>query len=123
MKKIKNKIIKFILYFLKVRCLGLYHESDLPPEFVVTKHAKERLTERGWNKKDRDLEDIMASWYYGINPPPDFDTKQYRHQFWGQNLVYRYYKNKVYVWVVRKGPKGGKAPYTIKFLITVLPVY
>jgi hypothetical protein len=123
MKKIKNKILKFILYVLRVKCLGLYHETELPPEFVITKHAKERLIERGKNKEDRELEDVMTSWYYGTTPPSDFDTKRYRHQFLSQNLVYRYYKNRVYVWVVRKGPKNGKAPYTIKFLVTVLPVY
>lgn len=93
-------------------------ESDLPPEFVITKHAMERMPSRVDNKYEHSLESVMEAWYYGKEPPPTFiPDSAYRPIYFRNKFVYKYFNRKIYVFGIRK----GKYQYwhTTKYLLTI----
>ena len=73
-------------FFLKhirkqLQCWGVVFESDLPPEFVVSHHAEQRLAERVGVKKDKMVKMVMKAWNAKTPNMDKWGKKLYENKF------------------------------------------
>ncbi len=108
MKKLfHNLIIKWF------KCWGVRFDSDLPPEFIITVHAEERMDERFRCNKDKVKKIIIKAWH-----SKDKVKKQWlnNRKYFGlvRGATYKYFMG--YIFVFKVYHHEG---YTQKKLITM----
>lgn len=99
----------------KVKAWGVIFESDLPPEFVITIHAEERMSQRIKCRRDKMIKLAMKAWESKEKLDPVFlNRKEYQGQVRG--IEYRQLMGYVYIFNVRYVAIGN---YYQKRLVTV----
>lgn len=110
-------LMKLIARWVKVWGVGF--ESDLPPEFVVSLHAEQRLIERMGCSR-RKIPKVVMKAYYGRSVPlPKLNTKRYysAHHHPGKNRVAREMMGYVFIFAYTQ-PRGAFPAQ--KVLVTVV---
>lgn len=109
---------KVIIKLLQKKYWGVGFESQLPPEFVITNHAKERLNRRlAYPHKHRMVELMIDAWHEGEEPPETFlkeKARKPRNHF--HSFVYRYHEGYIWIWGLQYSkliPDGQKYLVTI----------
>lgn len=75
MNWIKQKIAKY--FFNKAKLWGVaFNRQDKPPEFIVTKHAQDRLGERLIEKRETNRTYILEVWLSSEKIPQIFIDKK-----------------------------------------------
>lgn len=114
---------RVILWLLKqLRCTGkvVRWEKTLPTEFIISKHAGERLRERFSSMVLESYEDaVKRAWYSTYDLPRYFKPKDTPPKPGYNQVVYRYFMGHVWVFGIRK--KMPRMPYPVKMLITIYP--
>jgi len=117
----KKALVRKILKYLKIKCWGIKLESELPPEFIISTHAEERLKERFRSMLLSDTSEIIIrAWFSNRDLPKKYDPPvQYDL---GQFLQYKqtYFMGYVWIFGIRRIRKAG---YTQKVLLTVIHHY
>lgn len=112
------KLSKVIFKFLQKRYWGVGFESRLPPEFVITNHAKERLNRRlSYPHKHRMVELMIDAWHDGEEPPATFlkeKARKPRNHF--HSFEYRYYEGYIWIWGLQY---SDLIPDGQKYLVTI----
>lgn len=111
-------IARWVITKFKAKYWGLRFEEDLPPEFIITNHAKYRASERVTTKIDL-AEHTIRAWYKGVKPPRQFDEEKRPPELRYRKIAYRYHSGVVWVYGIRWIRQAG---YQQKHLITILPV-
>lgn len=108
-KILRRICIKNLLYW------GVKFESELPPEFVIPTHAKERMDQRYFPGMDEEhiKRTVLKAWYegQGVNRPERY-TKGRKGQ------IPKFYNGKIFVFQVRYNPFWTEISQ--KTLVTVL---
>ena len=60
---------------------GVQFETDLPPEFIVSAHAEQRLLERVRCRKDKIQKLVVKAWYSKSVPIPKFEKTKNRTEY------------------------------------------
>lgn len=93
-------------------------ESELPLEFVVTNHAKQRLTKRlSYPHKDIALDLMLDAWHDGEDTPDTFKkNKGHKPKNCFSKFVYKYYEGYIWIWGIKphRNIPGGQ-----KYLVTI----
>lgn len=110
--KLKIKIIRFLLP--KLQCWGVALETDLPPEFIITKHAHNRMSERFMCSEEKIKKIAIKAWY-----SKDYTHHvEYRSKVKGyKNSVYRIYQGYIFVFTEKN---IANLHFNQKILVTVL---
>lgn len=97
------------------KCWGVLFESSLPPEFIVTSHAEDRLLTRFGCNRDKCKKITIKAWYSKekveqtwINKKEYFDKTN--------DATYKYFMGHVFIFQVIH-----KRDYSQKKLITLYP--
>lgn len=111
-------ISKALFRLLKTKYWGVGFESELPPEFVITSHAEQRLKKRLDYSHRHMLPKLMLdAWYDGEEPPESFNPKKAtRPTKHFKKFIYKYHAGYVWIWGVRYSktiPDGQKHLITI----------
>ena len=112
-------ILRWIITSIKIRYWGLKFEDQMPPEFIVSRHAEERATERLTTSKAGVAEQTIRAWYKGVKPPASFDVTRKPDRYRYRKIAYRYHSGVVWVYGIRWVKQAG---YQQKHLITILPI-
>lgn len=104
--------------WLKIRYWGVGFENDLPPEFVITNHAKLRLDKRlAYPHKNKITQLMLEAWYDGEETPDTFKKdKGHKPKKTFSRFVYKYYEGYIWIWGVNK---SELIPDGQKYLITI----
>lgn len=111
-------ISKTLFRWLKTRYWGVGFESELPPEFVITNHAEQRLKKRlNYAHRHQIPKLMLDAWHDGDKPPADFDPKKAsRPTKYFSKFIYKHYAGYIWIWGVRYNkqiPEGQKHLITI----------
>lgn len=111
-------ISKTIFKWLQKRYWGVAFESQLPPEFVITNHAKQRMEKRlQYTHKHKMVELMIDAWHDGEEPPATFlKEKARKPQKHFHSFVYRYYEGYIWIWGIQY---SSLIPDGQKFLVTI----
>lgn len=103
-----------------IKLWGVKFETDLPPEFVISKHAEERLRNRVGVSKKKMSELVVKAWHTKDVQIPKLNKREYKAEHF-----YKYKRQKVcrelmgYIYVFAYS--SGRAPFNSqKVLITVI---
>lgn len=115
------KLPLWLLRFLKVRYWGVVPESYLPPEFVITKHAYDRIDQRIYASNALTHEQwAIFAWLDGKSVSPvDAKTDPSRYPGTFHWRVYKKYGNLIFVFGCY-WKRDLEMPQ--KWLITVYPI-
>lgn len=109
-----------LLRWLQRSNFGAVYEHEVPPEFIITGHAKGRMMSRMLCKESRVKDIAMRGWYEDTGTIPKKQLKRIeqhleREQKAWYNYVYTICDNWVYVWKVQHNKRIG----TQKVLVTI----
>lgn len=110
-KPIQNFLKKFIEKNYNV--WGIKIETDLPPEFIITEHAHEKIKKRFNCSPNKMYKIMLKAWKTTEAPSQEFIDKA------GQNFesgIYKMFNGYVFVFRIRYNNRLGFAQ---KYLITV----
>jgi hypothetical protein len=116
MKNIKSRLLTWLLRLLAVSCWGVRLQNDLPPEFILSNHARRRIEERDFTSGAYEPMNItVRAWYEGKRLPSSKGQATFVDQMpLGFNFFeYRLYSGFVYVYGVRWHSKLGFAQKTL----------
>jgi hypothetical protein len=113
----KEWLIRFIEKHFKV--WGVFLEADLPPEFLITKHAADRLWNRVGVKADKHSKVTVKAWHSKVVTRPIINRLEYAKGFDDRRYTchYRELMGWVFVFGIRIDRRGPFAQQ--KVLITV----
>lgn len=102
---------------------GVKYEGDLPPEFIVTNHALDRLKYRSGTKEDKFKKIIIKAWYSSEYLDEKFLNKQEEIQFFKgkrnrSRIKYKLFNGLIFVFQLHF---NGQIGVNQKKLITVYP--
>lgn len=86
------------------KCWGIKYEAELPLEFVITKHANERLKQRFNCSPDKLKKIVIKSWY-SKDIMTDKLYKKIRQKNKQPNIVARYYLGYIFVFATKRYAK------------------
>lgn len=118
----KRRLLSWLLRYLKIRCWGVTPEQRLPPEFVITKHAYDRIDLRIYGSNGMSHEQwAIFAWEDGrvlTDEQARANRSQYRNSF--HKIIYKGYGKHVFVF----GLYYSKRDFTSaqKWLVTVYPI-
>jgi hypothetical protein len=121
MKKTIEKIkLKVIGYFCqRAKIWGVDFESRFPSEFVISRHAEQRIQERVNVSEQKMMKMVVKAWYSRL-VVPKVNMLEYRQQFSGERdrhaVRIRYFMG--YIWIFRMIFRRNCAEHQ-KFLVTV----
>lgn len=97
--------------------VGVALEIDLPPEFIITEHAKERIKERFYIFDAlKAKEDTYNAWHYG-KPPAEWMRIKMQRLGLTKKYTYVFYEGCLYVFRILKCTVA-KYGYAQKLLVT-----
>lgn len=117
MNHIKEFLVSFIERRFKV--WGVELETNLAPEFFITKHAEQRLRERLNVNPDKFAKVTVKAWHSKVVSNPKMNRLDYAKEF-DARKYYCYYRELmgwIFVFGVRIGARGALQHQ--KVLITV----
>lgn len=120
MQRLKNRIVNWVILYCKLACWGVALESDLPPEFIVSKHAVLRLGERDFFSGAYEPQDLtIRAWYEGERLKQSDPNASGQKRPNGFNYFeYRKYTGYVYCYGIKI-----KRDFNQKTLLTVYPYH
>ncbi len=124
MQIIKARLLSWLLRRLEVSCWGVKLQDDLPPEFIISNHARSRIAERDFTSGAYEPMSItVRAWYEGTRLPSSKGqaTLVDRMPLGFNFFEYRLYSGFVYVYGVRWHSKLGFAQKTLVTVYHYLP--
>ena len=107
----KQLIHNLILKYFKT--WGVKFMSDLPPEYIISDHAEDRMAERFGCKKDKISKIVIKAWHSREKVKKEWlNKRKYFNQVKG--ATYRYFMGYIFVFKVYY-----QKDYTQKKLLTV----
>lgn len=95
-------IKKLIVRWFRIKYWGVRFENNIPPEFIITKHAQDRMIERlGCKTRDEMVKLVMLAWWNQANLPSWF-MSNWARQSKKVRYEYRYLGKVVYVFIVSR---------------------
>lgn len=119
---IKEAQLGFADAFLqRAKMWGVCLPHELPPEFMVTRHAEHRLKERLFIGSSEEMKNhIIAAWYSKTHVPQEIKKdRRYTPPPWSGTLQYRIYRQRLYIFDERL---NRKYQCMQKHLITVYDI-
>lgn len=116
-KKVQRIYFKLITKLIgELKYWGIAFETDLPPEFVITNHALERINLRFKCKPTKIKRTVFKAWNHGTQPHPEFINRKLYRTGEYKGSIYRVFQGHVFIFKTRYDNKLGVARKT---LITV----
>lgn len=115
----KNKLIKLLRKIIQKYYIffGCEFEINLPPEFIITDHARQRLTERIGVSEKKMKQLTMKAWYCKERVKEEVKKRsEYYHKGKNKNIVFRSCMG--YTFIFKRAFTFG-VPHQQKILITV----
>ena len=113
-------LVIWLLKKLEVKYWGANFESRLPPQFIITKHAKERIMQR-MDLKMKDVPSVVIlAWQKGKKPPTEFNkdkaVKPEAGLIFCREFRYKFYKGYIFVFGLKW---NRQLKETQKYLLTI----
>lgn len=100
---VKDKIRRFIMRRCKV--WGAAFETELPPEFIITFHAQEKLNERFKCSPEKQKKVVVKAWHSAEELPDEYvSRKRTKHE---NNNIYKQFCGYIFVFGTRFNDKIG----------------
>lgn len=110
-------MVKWLTKWLKV--WGAVFETDLPPEFVITTHARKRINERMGCSDDLKIKRLaVKAWHSSNHFRPATQIKENVAEYYWRDYQYRELMGKIFVFAYGRNNRRGLPPS--KVLITVI---
>lgn len=93
-------------------------ENDLPSEFIITNHAKQRLNKRlAYPHKHQIIDLMLDAWHIGLEPPESFNRdKGHKPKKHFKGFVYKWHEGYIWIWGIKEHSAFDDGQ---KFLITI----
>lgn len=96
---IKKHFIRWFKKYLKA--WGVEFQSNLPPEFIVTTHAEERIVQRIGCKKDKIAKLVMKAWSSQEKISEVFENRREYGRPGQKGIFYKQFMGYVFVFQVQ----------------------
>lgn len=110
MKPLIHKLAKRLIGELKY--WGCEYDFNLPPEFIITEHARQRMIDRGVCKEKKIRKVVVKAWH-----SEETTLKQWNKQYNRlPHEVYKSFMGYLFIFLIKHNKRLG---YTSKTLVTV----
>lgn len=113
-KKLLKQIYKKELAEI-IKDLRVEYEKNMPPEFLITDHALERMKQRFGCKDFKIRKITRKAWGSKVKVPVNIEEKKRRNPKY-KNTIFKQFNGHIFVFSTQYNSKLG---YSVKKLITV----